>query len=61
VVTIIGGFFVGLIAGTTQLVGVFGGGIGILLTIDILMNYYQLLMREQIEELYPGIARLLRL
>lgn len=60
VVTVIGGFFVGLIAGTAQLVGVFGSGMGILLTVDILMNYYQLLMREQIEELYPAISRILK-
>ena len=60
VVTVLGGLFVGLIAGLAQLAGVFGSGMGILLTIDILMNYYQLLMREQIEELYPAISRLLR-
>jgi len=60
VVTIIGGFFVGLIAGAAQLVGVFGSGMGILLTVDILMNYYQLLMREQIEELYPALSRILK-
>ncbi len=60
IMTIIGGIFVGFIAGSTQILGVFGGGIGILLTIDILMQYYQLLMREQIEEIYPSISRVLR-
>ncbi|NIM44612.1 MAG: preprotein translocase subunit SecY, partial [Nitrososphaeria archaeon] len=60
IMTVIGGIFVGFIAGSTQILGVFGGGIGILLTIDILMQYYQLLMREQIEEIYPSISRVLR-
>lgn len=59
-VTVIGGFFVGLIAGAAQIVGVFGSGMGILLTVDILMNYYQTLMREQIEEVYPALSRFLR-
>jgi len=60
VVTVLGGFFVGLIAGAAQIVGVFGSGMGILLTIDILMNYYQMLIREQIEELYPALSRILK-
>lgn len=60
VMTIVGGLFVGLIAGSTQIIGVFGSGIGILLTIDILMQYYQLLMREQVEEIYPSISRVLK-
>jgi preprotein translocase subunit SecY len=59
-VTVIGGFFVGLIAGAAQIVGVFGSGMGILLTVDILMNYYQTLMREQIEEVYPALSRFLQ-
>lgn len=58
-VTIIGGLLVGLIAGVGQLAGVFGGGIGILLTIDILLQYYQVLVREQIEEMYPFIGKLI--
>jgi len=61
VVTIVGGFFVGVIAGVAQLLGVFGSGMGILLMVDILMNYYQLLMREQFEEYYPSIARLVKI
>ncbi len=60
VVTIIGGIFVGVIAAVSQILGVFGGGMGILLMIDILMNLYQLLLREQIEEYYPIITRLIK-
>ena len=59
-VTIIGGFFVGVIAGVAQLLGVFGSGMGILLMVDILMNYYQLLVREQFEEYYPSLAKLVK-
>ncbi|RLG61079.1 preprotein translocase subunit SecY [Candidatus Geothermarchaeota archaeon] len=58
-VTIIGGFLVGLIAGVAQIVGVFGGGMGILLAIDILLQYYQLLIREQVEEMYPMVSKLI--
>ena len=60
VVTIVGGFFVGVIAAISQILGVFGGGMGVLLMIDILMQYYQLLMQEQIEEMYPAIHRLIK-
>ena len=59
-VTIIGGIFVGIIAAVSQILGVFGGGMGILLMIDILMNLYQVLLREQIEEYYPIITRLIK-
>lgn len=60
IVTIIGGIFVGIIAAISQILGVFGGGMGILLMIDILMNLYQLLVREQIEEYYPIITKLIK-
>ncbi len=60
VVTIVGGFFVGVIAAVSQILGVFGGGMGVLLMIDILMQYYQLLMQEQLEEMYPTIHRLIK-
>lgn len=59
VVTIIGGFLVGLIAGLSQILGVFGGGMGVLLLVDILLQYYQILVREQVEEMYPAIGKLL--
>ncbi len=57
--TIIGGILVGLIAGVSDLFGVFGSGIGILLMVDIVLQYYQMLLKEQIEELSPGLAGLL--
>lgn len=59
-VVVIGGIVVGLVAGVSQLLDVFGSGIGLLLTVDIISNYQQLILREQIEEMYPRLAKLLR-
>ncbi|HLH45367.1 MAG TPA: preprotein translocase subunit SecY [bacterium] len=49
----------GLIAGVADLLGAYGTGIGLLLAVSITYQIYQILVQEQIEELYPGIARLL--
>jgi protein transport protein SEC61 subunit alpha len=57
--TIIGGVLIGLIASVSDLFGVFGSGIGILLMVDIVLQYYQMLLKEQIEEFSPGLAGLL--
>ncbi|MEM0336822.1 MAG: preprotein translocase subunit SecY [Candidatus Caldarchaeum sp.] len=58
-VTILGGLLIGLVASVADYVAVFGSGIGILLTIGILQQYYQLLIRERISEMYPGLGKLL--
>ena len=58
-VTIIGGLLIGAIAGISQILGVFGGGMGILLLVDILLQYYQILMKEQLEDMYPGLSKIL--
>jgi preprotein translocase SecY subunit len=57
--TIIGGVLIGLIAGVSDLFGVFGSGIGILLMCDIILQYYQMLMKEQVEEISPALAGLI--
>jgi preprotein translocase SecY subunit len=57
--TIIGGILIGLIAGVSDLFGVFGSGIGILLMVDIILQYYQMLLKEQVEELSPALAGVL--
>ncbi len=59
VVTVLGGIAVGLIAAIADFFNTFGSGIGILLTTGIMWQYYQLLMKERIEEMYPGLSRLL--
>jgi len=58
-VTIVGGFVVGLIAAVANFFGVFGSGMGVLLSVGILYQYYQLLMQERIVEMYPAMRRFL--
>ncbi|HYB44930.1 MAG TPA: preprotein translocase subunit SecY, partial [Nitrososphaerales archaeon] len=57
--TIIGGILIGLIAGVSDLFGVFGSGIGMLLMVDIILQYYQMLLKEQVEEFSPALAGIL--
>jgi len=59
VVTILGGLVVGLLAVVADFFGAFGTGTGILLSVSIVYQYYQQLMRERIEEFYPGLRRFL--
>ena len=59
VVTILGGVIVGLIAGIADFLGVFGTGTGILLSVGIIYQYYELLMRERAAEMFPAFRRIL--
>lgn len=59
VVTILGGAIVGLIASVADFFGAFGTGMGILLSVGILYQYYQLLMQERVAEMYPAFRRVL--
>lgn len=58
-VTILGGIVIGLIAASADFLGAFGSGTGILLTIGIIEQYYQLLVRERITEMYPAVRSFL--
>ncbi len=58
-VTILGGIIVGLIASVADFFGVFGTGMGVLLSVGILYQYYQLLVQERISEMYPALRRFL--
>ena len=58
-VTIIGSVVLGLIAGVSDVLGVFGSGIGVLLMVDILINYYNQLIKEQVEVVMPRLGALL--
>lgn len=58
-VTIIGSMILGIMAGVSDVLGVFGTGIGMLLTVDILINYYNLLIKEQVETVMPKLGALL--
>ena len=58
-VTLIGSMILGLIAGVSDVLGVFGSGIGVLLMVDILINYYNQLVKEQVEVVMPRLGALL--
>jgi preprotein translocase subunit SecY len=58
-VTILGGIMVGLIAGFANFFGVFGSGMGILLSVGIIYQYYQLLIQERAAEMFPAFRRVL--
>jgi len=53
-VTILGAILIGFIAGIADFLGAFGSGTGILLTVGIIEQYYQILVQERITELYPA-------
>jgi preprotein translocase SecY subunit len=59
VVTVLGGIIVGVIAGIADFLGVFGTGTGILLSVGIIYQYYELLMRERAAEMFPAFRRIL--
>jgi len=58
-VTVLGGLAVGLVAGVTDFFGVFGSGMGILLSVGILYQYYEILVQERAAEMYPAFRRIL--
>jgi preprotein translocase subunit SecY len=57
--TIISGFIAGSFAALGNILGVWGGGVGLILLIEIGLQYYALVMREQMMEMYPGLKQLL--
>jgi preprotein translocase SecY subunit len=57
--TIISGVIIGLLAALSDMLGVFGTGTGILLMVNILVSYYQTLVKEQVDTHMPKLAALL--
>lgn len=57
--TLFSGFLVGVIAVISDIMGALGGGIGILLMVDILVQYYELLASERALEMYPTLAKII--
>jgi len=53
------GLLVGLLASVSDIFGVIGTGIGILLAIGIIYQYYMILAQQRLEEEFPSIARFL--
>jgi len=58
-VTILGGIIIGLVGSLADYFNIFGSGIGILLMVSILYQYYQILVRERVAEMYPALGRVL--
>ena len=59
VITIIGGIFIGLLASLANILGVYGTGVGLLLMCDIIIQYYQMLVKEHLESMMPRLGALL--
>lgn len=59
IITIIGGLVVGLLAAFADVLGALGTGMGILLSVGILNQYYQQLVQERMFELYPALGKFL--
>jgi preprotein translocase subunit SecY/protein transport protein SEC61 subunit alpha len=57
-VTILGGIAVGLVAGVSDFFGVFGSGMGILLSVGIIYQYYEILIKERAAETIPAFRRI---
>jgi len=57
--TILSGLLVAIIAITSDILGILGGGIGILLLVGILVQYQSILVREQALEYYPMLRKLI--
>ncbi len=58
ILSIASGFVVGLIAALADMFGALGSGMGILLLIDILLQYQTLILQERALEMYPMLRRL---
>ncbi len=58
-VTVLGAITVGVIASISDFFGVFGSGMGILLTVGILYQLYESIAGEQFAEMYPFVRRLI--
>jgi len=43
----------------SQFFGVFGSGMGVLLCVSILYQYYQILAQEQVMDLFPSLGRVI--
>ena len=54
-----GGFLVGALAVFADFLGAIGSGIGVLLTVDIIYQYYEILAQEQLSEMHPALRSLL--
>jgi preprotein translocase SecY subunit len=57
--TILSGLIIGLLAGVSDVLNVLGTGTGILLMVNIMVSYYQTLVKEQVDTHMPNLAALI--
>lgn len=57
--TLLSGMIIGLLAGVSDVLNVFGSGTGILLMVNIMVSYYQTLVKEQVDTHMPNLAALI--
>ncbi|MFP3044576.1 MAG: preprotein translocase subunit SecY [Thermocladium sp.] len=55
--TLTSGLIAGIVAALGDILGVFGTGIGLILLVEIVIQYYSLAMQEQLFEMYPMLKR----
>jgi preprotein translocase subunit SecY len=60
VLAVLGGLTVGLLASVADLTGAMGTGTGILLTVMIIYNFYEIIATRYVEELHPSLRGLFR-
>ena len=58
-VAFVGGVFIGILAACADFIGALGTGVGILLTTGIIKQYYEILAKERLAEIAPGLAGLI--
>ncbi len=58
-VTVLGAIAVGAVASVSDFFGVFGTGMGVLLSVGILYQYYQIIAQERLTEAYPLLRQFL--
>ncbi|HKU50488.1 MAG TPA: preprotein translocase subunit SecY [Nitrososphaera sp.] len=57
--TILSGIIIGLLASVSNVLNVFGSGTGLLLMVNIMVSYYQTLVKEQVDTYMPNLASLI--
>jgi protein transport protein SEC61 subunit alpha len=57
--TILSGIILGLLSSISDILNVFGSGTGLLLMVNIMVSYYQTLIKEQVDTYMPSLAGIL--
>lgn len=57
VLAVLGGLFVGLLAAVADFTGALGTGTGILLTVMILYNFYEIIAARYVEDMHPSMRK----